>query len=148
MPEKNKAATQGALRKQEFRGASPSFIVDDVVKSAEYYRDILGFRFERYWGEPPCFVILGRDRAEISLGSPGATGLMRPNRKAHSGAAWDVYVWVTDVDALHREYLAKGAKILRGPESTFYNMREIEVEDCNGYVLCFGQDITPASAAE
>jgi len=125
---------------QKLKGISPSFLVDDVVKSAEFYRDVLGFTFNRYWGEPPCFVIVVRDHAEISLGNPGAPGLMRPNRKAHPDAAWDAYIWVEDVEALHRELTAKGAKTLRGPESTFYNTREIEVEDCNGYVLCFGQD--------
>jgi predicted enzyme related to lactoylglutathione lyase len=125
---------------QKFKGVSPSFLVDDVVKSAEFYRDVLGFSFDRYWGEPPCFVIVIRDYAEISLGNPGSPGLMRPNRKAHPDAAWDAYIWVEDVENLHRELNAKGAKIIRGPESTFYNTREIEVEDCNGYVICFGQD--------
>jgi predicted enzyme related to lactoylglutathione lyase len=126
---------------QKFMGISPSFLVDDVVKSAEFYRDILGFTFDRFWGEPPCFVIVMRDNAQISLGTPGTTGLMRPNRKAHAEATWDAYVWVTDVEALQREFVSKGAKIIRGPVSTFYNMREIEVEDCNGYVICFGQEI-------
>lgn len=130
---------------QKFKGISPSFLVDDVVKSAEFYRDVLGFTFNRYWGEPPCFVIVVRDCAEISLGNPGAAGLMRPNRKAHPEAAWDAYIWVADVEALHRELSAKGAKILRGPESTFYSTREIEVADCNGYVLCFGQDTSVES---
>jgi hypothetical protein len=43
---------------QTFFSISPSFLVDDVVATAEYYRDVLGFSFDRYWGEPPCFVIL------------------------------------------------------------------------------------------
>jgi predicted enzyme related to lactoylglutathione lyase len=142
MPEPQETGMTGAAAKsaQKFKGVSPSFLVDDVVKSAEYYRDVLGFSFDRYWGEPPCFVIVIRDHAEISLGNPGSAGLMRPNRKAHPDAAWDAYIWVEDAEALQRELSAKGAKIIRGPESTFYNTREIEVEDCNGYVICFGQD--------
>ena len=130
-----------AARSVKFHGISPSFLVDDVVQSAEFYRDVLGFHFNRYWGEPPCFVIVMRDSAQFSLGNPGATGLARPNRKAHTDAAWDAYIWVSNVDELLTEFQSKGAKILRGPENKFYNMREIEVEDCNGYVLCFGQDI-------
>jgi catechol 2,3-dioxygenase-like lactoylglutathione lyase family enzyme len=130
---------------QKFKGISPSFLVDDVVKSAEFYRDVLGFSFDRFWGEPPCFVIVGRDHAEISLSNPGRTGLTHPNRKAHPEATWDAYIWVTDVEALHREFRAKGAKIIRGPVTTFYKMREIEVEDCNGYVICFGQETSEQS---
>jgi catechol 2,3-dioxygenase-like lactoylglutathione lyase family enzyme len=123
-----------------FRAVSPCFLVDDVVKSAEYYRDVLGFHFRRYWGEPPCFVILLRDSIEISLNNPGGTGLARPNRKAHPDAPWDAYIWVVDISVLHQELQSKGAKIIRGPEDTFYDTREIAIEDCNGYVLCFGQD--------
>lgn len=29
--------------KERFKSVSPCFLVDDVVKSAEYYRDVLGF---------------------------------------------------------------------------------------------------------
>jgi predicted enzyme related to lactoylglutathione lyase len=126
---------------QKFMGISPSFLVDDVVKSAEFYREVLGFTFKRVWGEPPCFVFVMRDGVQIALSTPGTTGLMHPNRKAHREATWDAYIWVTDAEALQREFESKGAKIIRGPVSTFYNMREIEVEDCNGYVICFGQEI-------
>jgi hypothetical protein len=66
---------------------------------------------------------------------------MRPNRRAHREATWDAYIWVTDAEVLQREFVSKSAKIIRGPVATFYNMREIEVEDCNGYVICFGQEI-------
>jgi predicted enzyme related to lactoylglutathione lyase len=135
MPEPKPAQPQKLL------GISPSFIVDDVVKAAEYYRDVLGFSFNRYWGEPPCFVILGRDSVEIFLSSTGVQGLVRPNRKAHPEVVWDAYVRITDVEALRDELAARGAKIIRGPESTFYHTREIEVEDCNGYVLCFSENV-------
>ncbi len=132
---------QKRVRPQELLGVSPSFIVDDVVKTAVYYRDVLGFSLNRYWGEPPCFVILLRDSVEIFLSSTGVQGLVRPNRKAHPEVVWDAYVRVTDVEALRDELAARGAKIIRGPESTFYHTREIEVEDCNGYVLCFSENV-------
>lgn len=100
----------------------------------------MGFHFDRYWGEPPCFVILLRDSIEISLSNPGGSGLARPNRKIHPDAPWDAYIWVAGLAVLHQERQPKGAKIIRGPEDTFYDTREIEIEDCNGFVLCLGQD--------
>jgi predicted enzyme related to lactoylglutathione lyase len=127
--------------KEQLKSDSPCLLVDDVVKSAEYYRDVLGFHFDRYWGEPPCFVILLRDSIEISLSNPGGSGFVRPNRKVHRDTPWDTYVWVNDLSTLHQELQSKGAKVIRGPEETFYHAREIEIEDCNGYVLCFGQNI-------
>ena len=30
------------------------FVVDDVVKSPEYHRDVLGFSFNRYWASRPA----------------------------------------------------------------------------------------------
>jgi uncharacterized glyoxalase superfamily protein PhnB len=48
---------------------------------------------------------------------------------------------VNDLSAHHQELKSKGAEVIRGPEKTFYLTREIEAEDCNGYVLCFGQNI-------
>jgi len=50
-------------------------------------------------------------------------------------------IWVSDLFALHKELQSKGAKVIRAPEETFYHTREIELEDCNGYVLCSGQNI-------
>lgn len=36
--------------KEQLKSVSPCLLVDDVVKSAEYYRDTLGFHFDRYLG--------------------------------------------------------------------------------------------------
>src|SRR5713226_2847870 len=122
--------------------AHPVFLVDDIVKSAEWYRDVLGFTFDRYWGEPPCFCMVAREDVEIFLSGPEEPGqkIMRPNR-SHT-AAWDVYIRVRNLEELHQEFKAKGAKIVRAPDDTFYEMREFEVEDINGYARCFGMDIS------
>ena len=116
------------------------FVVDDVVKSAEYYLDVLGFSFNRYWGEPPCFVMLERDGVQFFLSGNGTKGNVRPNRMAHPDFRWDAYVNCRDGDLLYRELKARGAEITREPEVTFYEMKEFELKDSNGYLICFGQD--------
>src|SRR5881296_3598371 len=94
---------------------APYFIVDDVVRTANYYRDKLGFQYERFWGEPPCFCMVRRSGIVIMLGQLAKVGLMRPNRIADPGGeAWDAYIWIDDVDALHKELASKGVKITRG----------------------------------
>src|SRR2546426_5316568 len=94
---------------------APFFIVDDVVATANFYRDKLGFRYERFWGEPPCFCMVCRNGVVIMLSQAGGKGLMRPNHVAESGErdAWDAYVWVDNADTLHAEYASKGVKIAR-----------------------------------
>ena len=130
------------MAEKNLRLIAPYYLVDDVVKSAEWYRDKLGFKFERYWGEPPSFVMLKRDGIIIMHKEVwGVKGKARPNNKVHENACWDAYIWVNDADALYAEFKGKGVKIAREIENTFYGCRDFDIEDCNGYVLCFGQDI-------
>lgn len=121
---------------------APYFIVDDVVATANFYRDKLGFRYERFWGEPPCFCMVGRGGITIILGQLGKTGVMRPNHLVDpNGEAWDAYVWVENADALYNEFKAKDVKIAREVCNQPYGNRDFDVEDCNGYRLCFGHGI-------
>ena len=53
--------------KSQCMGVSPLFLVPDVLKAAEYYRDVLGFSFNKPYGEPPCFVIVWRDCVDVML---------------------------------------------------------------------------------
>ncbi|HEX3227687.1 MAG TPA: hypothetical protein VHQ95_01910, partial [Pyrinomonadaceae bacterium] len=46
---------------------APYFIVDDVVTTANYYRDQLGFHYERFWNEPPSFCMVTRNGIVIML---------------------------------------------------------------------------------
>jgi predicted enzyme related to lactoylglutathione lyase len=122
---------------------APYFIVDDVVASANYYRDVLGFGYDRFWGDPASFCMVGRSGVTIMLKQFEVTGVTRPNRVADpEGEAWDAYIWIDDADALRAEFAAKGATIARDVCDQVYGCRDFEVEDCNGYRLCFGQDIS------
>ena len=120
---------------------APYFIVDDVVVTANFYRDKLGFHYERFWGDPPCFCMVQRSGIIIMLSQLDSPGLARPNRLADpNGEAWDAYVWVDNADSLCAEFKAKGVKIARDICNQPYGCRDFDVEDCNGYRLCFGHD--------
>jgi predicted enzyme related to lactoylglutathione lyase len=121
---------------------APYFIVDDVVTTANYYRDKLGFHYERFWNDPPSFCMVKRSGIVIMLSELEQRGVMRPNRVVDpEDGAWDAYIWIENADALHAEFKSKGAKIVRGVFDQPYRCRDFEVEDCNGYRLCFGQTI-------
>lgn len=124
----------------QLSGTSPNFLVADVVRAAEYYRDALGFAFERYWGEPPCFAIVWRDRSQIMLRQAPSGTEPQPNR-ALDPEAWDAYIYVNDADAYHAELAAKGADILSAPTNQPHGCREFVVRDPDGHALCFGQDL-------
>ena len=127
---------------------APYFLVKEVVAAANLYRDQLGFRYDRFWGEPPCFCMVRRAGVTIML-SELARGVdesrtpTRPNpngRVSKDEDCWDAYLWVEDADALHAEFKAKGAKIVRDLCDQEYGCRDFEVMDLDGYRLCFGHD--------
>jgi uncharacterized glyoxalase superfamily protein PhnB len=129
-----------AIAKQFF-GIAPYFLVRDVVTAAEYYRDALGFRFERFWGEPPCFCMPNRDGCIIMLSQVGDASIIRPNSKARNDESWDAYVWVKDADALYAEVKPRGAIITYEPTlQDEYGNREFGVRDLDGYILAFGSN--------
>jgi catechol 2,3-dioxygenase-like lactoylglutathione lyase family enzyme len=117
---------------------SACFVVEDVFSSAEYYRDVLGFSFDTFFGDPPTFVILRRDGIAVMLkqlagAKPQAADVGPP-------AFLDAYFWVDDLDALADELRARGADFAVEPtKRPIYDGRDLYIRDCDGRVLCFGQ---------
>lgn len=127
-----------AERRAELLATSASFVVEDVFRSAEYYRDVLGFDFDTFFGNPPSFVILRRDGVALMLKQlPGAT----PQRaEAGPPEFLDAYFWVDDLQSLADELAQRGADlVVESTERPIYNGRDLYVRDCDGRILCFGQ---------
>jgi hypothetical protein len=119
---------------------APNFYTADVVAAANDYRDKLGFTFERFFGEPPAFCMVHRNGVVFMLRQATKPEDVRPNRLVDpEGECWDAYVWVDDADGLCAEFKAKGVTVVRDPCDQEYGCREFDVEDLNGYRICFGQ---------
>jgi catechol 2,3-dioxygenase-like lactoylglutathione lyase family enzyme len=128
-----------------FIAAVPQFSVPDLVLTAEYYRDVLGFRIAGYWdGErvspagdaSHVFAIVLRDQVQVFFNRADHAAV----RTHPAAGAPDVYLRVTGIDALAEELRTSGAEIVDGPEDRVYGQRELVVKDCNGLILCFGED--------
>jgi catechol 2,3-dioxygenase-like lactoylglutathione lyase family enzyme len=128
-----------------FDAAIPQFTVPDVVRTAEYYRDVLGFQIAGYWdGEqvsldpdtPPVFGIVWRDSVRVFFSRAEQSDV----RTGRAQGAYDAGFQIIGVDALTAELRAHGADILDGPETRVYEQRELVVKDCNGLILCFAED--------
>lgn len=126
-----------------FSAAIPQFTVPDIVRTAEYYRDVLGFTIADYWdGEkvtsqprrPPSFAVVWRDTVEIFFNQSTA-----PVSRSRARVAYDVYFRVSGVVALSEQLRTRGADIIDGPEVRVYGQREVVIRDCNGLVLAFGE---------
>lgn len=125
---------------------APYFFVADVVTAADWYRDVLGFRYERFWGDPPAFCMVYRAGVVVMLSQleTPVPAAVRPNHTVDpERGAWDAYVWVDDADALHDEFVSRGATIARALCDQVYGCRDFEVDDRDGYRLCFGHTTEP-----
>ncbi len=119
---------------------APVLLVADVIETAEYYRDVLGFRFDQIYGDPPSFVIVERDSARLMFRQPRDGAPQPANATITPNFPGDVFIWVDDVEALAAELGGRKAEILGGPtDRPIWNGRELEVRDCNGRSLLFGQ---------
>jgi uncharacterized glyoxalase superfamily protein PhnB len=112
------------------RDAAPVFVVDDVKRSLEHYRKALGFRVEFTHGDPASYAGIERDNVTLHLQTA------RDSRRKAGHSA--IYVFVTDVDELHRELKSRGARIVNEPRDYPYGMRDFDVQDLDGNSLCFG----------
>jgi uncharacterized glyoxalase superfamily protein PhnB len=125
---------------KQFLGIAPYFFVRDINKAVAYYRDVLGFKVEKIWGEPPCFAMPSRDGLIVMLSEQCDESRIRPN--GADGEFWDAYIWVKDADKLFAEFKSKGATVVYEPvDREFYGNREFAVKDLDGYVLAFAHDI-------
>ena len=120
------------------KSIAPQFVVPDVVRAAEYYRDVLGFKILGYWLDPPVFAIIKRGDITIHLGK-GDTDIAQGNVTRREGGL-DAYIYAAGVDALFEEFRKRGADIIDGPIDTVYGTREVLVQDCYGFVISFGED--------
>ena len=119
---------------------APQFVVPDVIKTAEYYRDVFGFQILDYFLDPPVFAMVRRGGVEIHFGkSDSESAQGQPNRAVRRGIGLDAYIWVDDLDRFGEEIRAKDAKIIEGPVRRVYGIYEVIVEDCFGFVLAFGE---------
>ncbi|MFN0278192.1 MAG: VOC family protein [Pyrinomonadaceae bacterium] len=125
------------MSKANFTGIAPQFVVPDVVTTAEFYRDKLGFEILSYFAEPPVYSMVRRDNAEIHFGKSDSDKT-QVNENVRRGLGNDVYIFVSDINALHEEFLEKGVDIVEGPIKRIYDCTEITIKDCNGFQIVFG----------
>jgi catechol 2,3-dioxygenase-like lactoylglutathione lyase family enzyme len=126
----------------KFDAIAPAFLVEDVKRAAEYYRDRFGFSLTEYFGEPPAFTIVRRDAVRIALRRAEEEG--GGSNRARKTENFDAYIWVSDIDALYRQFVANQAPVSGPPELQEYGIREIWIRDLDGYIVTFGQFVNPS----
>jgi uncharacterized glyoxalase superfamily protein PhnB len=111
------------------QSVSPVFLCRDLTKALDYYQQVLGFGL--VMSQPPAYGIVKRGEIEIHLAGP----MLAQDHQVGNGSC---YVFVDDVDALHAELTAKGAKGLIAVVNQPYGMRDFCCADPDGNKIGFG----------
>ena len=112
--------------------ASIRYIVSDVDRSAEFYRDLLGFKVDMH--NPGKFAALERDDLTLYLSAPGAGSGGTAGGNPQPGG-WNRLMLVTDdIDALIGRLRGEGVKF-RGEMSEAGAGRARLLEDPSGNLV-------------
>jgi catechol 2,3-dioxygenase-like lactoylglutathione lyase family enzyme len=117
--------------------AMPVLPVKDVQQAIDFYTEGLGFVLAGMWkaqDETATFGIVRQDSITVGLNKSDRVG---------SAEKWAAYFYVSDVEAFTDYVQSKGVRVLRGPETSLYNCREVELDDPDGNRLCFAEDLNP-----
>jgi len=112
----------------------PLLFVQDILRSAAFYQERLGFELTQKW-EPEgklgwCRLV--RDGAALML----QQACDEDGPAAGRGRGVCFYFNCDDVQALFAEFTERGLA-LQPPTDAFYGMSQIFVSDPDGYELCF-----------
>jgi uncharacterized glyoxalase superfamily protein PhnB len=107
--------------------------VREFDATAAYFRDCLGFKLE--WETASDWRLVSRGSARVMIGScPNATPAAEIGDHSYFG-----YLEVDDLDALHKEFVARGAIIRQPPADRPYGMREMLVATPDGHRMMIAQ---------
>jgi predicted enzyme related to lactoylglutathione lyase len=109
--------------------------VSDIQVHSAYFRDALGFNVE--WPAASGWQLVWRDNVRVMIGhSPDVHTPASTGENHYFG-----YLRVDDADALHREFMQRGALILQPPTDKPHRMREFMVGTPDGHRLMIGQSL-------
>lgn len=110
--------------------ASPILQVSDLDDSIRFFTEILGFEKEFIFGEPPYYAGVKMGNVIIHLNA----GKENENRRGMGS----VYVFCDEVDEYYKSIEEKKVEITSKLETWPYDMRDFQVKDIDGNLLCFG----------
>ena len=110
----------------------PVLRVGDFPRARAFWRDMLVFEVTEEAGEPASFGIFRLDAARVF---PNAQ-----NGPDAPGDHWRACFHTDDLESLATR-LDAAELPYQGPNDTIYRMRELQIADPDGNVVCFGQDL-------
>jgi lactoylglutathione lyase len=124
-----------------FKKQTPNLMVEDVNRTIEFYKDMLGFNVITMVPETGQLVwaMLGREDVTMMFQARESLGEeISALRDKAIGGSLTLYTDIQGIDELYASLQGR-VKIVQEMHTTFYNAREFAIEDCNGYVIAFAE---------
>jgi uncharacterized glyoxalase superfamily protein PhnB len=118
-------------------GAATVFVVSNIAKSIEHYREALGFTITFQYGNPTFYACLCLDEVALHLLAAHETKRLPGNG--------GICVFVKDVDRVYADLVSRGANVIKAPQDYDYGMRDFDVVDLDGNQLTFGMESVSSS---
>ncbi|MDU1903957.1 MAG: VOC family protein [Dysgonomonas sp.] len=125
------------------KNCTPNLMVKDVNKTVEFYTEKLGFDFITSNPETGIweFAIVKSGDVMFMFQQEKSIKEEYPQlEKFAQGGGLTFFIRVSDIDALYIQLKDK-VTIASDMHKTFYNTNEFAIEDCNGYILTFAENI-------
>jgi uncharacterized glyoxalase superfamily protein PhnB len=116
---------------------TPYLTVRDARAALRFYEAAFGFEPHDLHDEDGMLAHVEmryRGQLIVMFAPEGAFGsVARTPKSANTVAPQSFYLYVDDVDAVHAQALAAGAKSICAPQDQFWGDRFAQVEDLDGY---------------
>lgn len=117
------------------------FPTPDIIRTAEFYEQKMGFRAIPYLSAREPHICLYRDSTEIILTKTNGQKVF-PNRQLY-GYGYDAYFITKNQEELQQKFIEAGVNVVRPLGSTDYENKEFVIEDIDGRWLAFGIKTLP-----
>ena len=132
----------------KFADVTPNLVVADVQRSLAFYRDVLGFSVFATVPEtgPFVFAWMKRDGVNVFLNSAESVKEHATLASRAIGGTNTLFIVLeapTVAEGVDAMFAAIGgrARVVMQLKDQFYGMREFGIEDPDGYVIFFAQEL-------
>ncbi len=126
-----------------FKKVTPNLVVRDVVKSVEFYRDVLGFELGMSVPDTPPYVFAGMQHGEVAIflnDRHVAAEELPVMAERQIGGTLTLYIEVAGIDDLFARLDGK-VDVVMALKTQFYGMREFAIADPDGWILTFAERV-------
>ncbi|MCP4355161.1 MAG: bleomycin resistance family protein [Proteobacteria bacterium] len=122
---------------------TPNIMVNNVNETLKFYQDVLGFDLITTYPQEGEFEFAIVQHGNVKMMFQEKNSLVKEYPRLGKygiGGGLTLFIEIENVDYMYNQLVGK-VNVIKDLYTTFYNMKEFAVEDCNGFVLTFAQKI-------